>query len=389
MALPGRARPSSPASCTPSATPPSMTPPRSQRSRAASCGGAASSVGTSGRRQSEPAPLAPAVLNAIASVSAEPEPSRASDHFRLSTPACLPSGTRPATAMWTRRISARARSRRSGGAALRAGTNGGQPCITEQPAEAIALCVGSSAVPGLRARSRQRGHSRSSIPTSPPSCTRSGTPGSTPPGSARGPASSSGGSAPAAGTIGRPPSRRAPTAPAARRATGRSAAVHERRRGSEHSLGKPDEAHRHDRLRVRDPEPAGRELAAVAPRRSAAGADPQLVLPPQRSWPYEAESDSERPWRLRGRRSTTQPAASSPPSVVRDAHDSRELRSRLPQSIIGVMSISTWLGKRGAASRRSSVSSRRLCGAHNSAIARWSRPFSQRGYRNRGEPATG
>jgi rubrerythrin len=38
------------------------------------------------------------VLSAIASVSADPEPSLASDHFRLSTLACLPSGTRPATA---------------------------------------------------------------------------------------------------------------------------------------------------------------------------------------------------------------------------------------------------------------------------------------------------
>jgi hypothetical protein len=42
------------------------------------------------------------------------------------------------------------------------------------------------------------------------------------------------------------------------------------------------------------------------------------------------------------------------------------------------------LGKRGAASRRSSVSSRRLCGAHNSAIAGGQDPFSRRGYRNRG-----
>ena len=44
------------------------------------------------------------------------------------------------------------------------------------------------------------------------------------------------------------------------------------------------------------------------------------------------------------------------------------------------------LGKRAAASRRSCVSSRRLCGAHNSAIGGRSRAFSRRGYRNRGEP---
>jgi hypothetical protein len=223
--------PTSPASCTPRATP-STTHPRSQRSRTANCGGAAGGAGTSGRRQPEPAPVARAVLNAIASVSADPEPWLASVRFRLFTPALLPSGTRPATAISTRRISARARSRRSGGAALRAGTNGGQLCRTERPVQAIALCVGSSAVPGLRARSSHRGHSRSSIRTSPPSCTRSATPGSSRPGWARAPASSSGGNARAAGMNGRPPSRRAPPAAVAARCVGSSAVPELRARSS-------------------------------------------------------------------------------------------------------------------------------------------------------------
>ena len=101
--------PISPRSCTPRAIPPS-TFLRSRRSRAASCGGAVSSAGTSGRRQSEPAPLALAVLNALVNGCVGPGPSLASDHFKLFTPACLPSGTRSATAALTRRGSARARS---------------------------------------------------------------------------------------------------------------------------------------------------------------------------------------------------------------------------------------------------------------------------------------
>ena len=91
---------------------------------------------------------------------------------------------------------------------------------------------------------------------------------------------------------GRPPSRRALMAPAARPATGRSAAVHERRRGQRTFARRPpDEGHRQDRpsaaplhlrhdtcnagkLRqsTRDPQHAGRETAAVALRRSAFGA---------------------------------------------------------------------------------------------------------------------
>ena len=72
------ARPrTSPRAATLSATRRSMAPLRSQRSRAGSCGGAASGAGTSGRRLWGLAPLALAVLNAIASVSAAPQNRRA------------------------------------------------------------------------------------------------------------------------------------------------------------------------------------------------------------------------------------------------------------------------------------------------------------------------
>jgi hypothetical protein len=195
--------PTSSPSCTPTAIPRSRTRPRSPRSPTASCGGAASAAGTSGRRQLEPGPLARVALNAIVSVSGVPGRSLPNDPCRRSIPACSPNGIRPQTVILTRRRSAPARSGSSGGAALRVDINGRRPRITAPTAVPAARCAGSNAAREPKARSSQRDPSRSSTPTSPPNCTQIGTPGSTRLGSRRGRASSCGGSVRAAGMSGR------------------------------------------------------------------------------------------------------------------------------------------------------------------------------------------
>ena len=118
-------------------------------------------------------------------------------------------GARSSLKLWwqlrelrARMAGGRAQPRRGGAAARSAASNGG---------------------PERKATSSPCARSRSSIRTSPPSCTPSATPESTPSASAPAQASSSGGSARAAGTNGGPPSQRAPMARAAPPAPGPSA----------------------------------------------------------------------------------------------------------------------------------------------------------------------
>lgn len=135
-------------------------------------------------------------------------------------PTSPPNGTNREIAALTRTRSAPTQSRRFGGAAGSAATNG-KPPFRIAHAATDAPNAASSAAPAVKVESITTAHWRPGTRRSPLSCTRLATQGSLPPNSAPAPASNSGGTAAPAATTGRRPSPYGPMVPAVPPATAR------------------------------------------------------------------------------------------------------------------------------------------------------------------------